>query len=50
MANRVTGTKKYLDAVLGAWDLFHDNWEHIGVYLSINEGVFSQPKSYYLRK
>ena len=48
---RATGDKKYLDAVLGAWDLYHDNWEHIGGSLAINEGDFLyQPKSYYLRK
>jgi len=45
-----TGAKKYLDAVLGAWDLFHDNWEHVGGSLAINEGDFLyEPKSYYLR-
>jgi hypothetical protein len=48
---RATGAKKYLDAALGAWDLFHDNWEHIGGSLAINEGSFLYaPKSYYLRK
>lgn len=45
-----TGAKKYLEAVLGAWDLYHDNWEHIGGSLAINEGTFLyEPKSYYLR-
>ena len=47
---RATGAKKYLDATLGAWDLYHDNWEHIGGSLAINEGTFLyEPKSYYLR-
>ncbi len=47
---RATGAKKYLDAALGAWDLYHDNWEHIGGSLAINEGAFLyEPKSYYLR-
>jgi len=47
---RATGSKKYLDAALGAWDLYHDNWEHIGGALAINEGTFLyEPKSYYLR-
>jgi len=47
---RATGAQKYLDAALGAWDLFHDNWEHIGGSLAINEGTFLyEPKSYYLR-
>jgi DUF1680 family protein len=46
---RATGAKKYLDAASGGWDLFHDNWEHIGGSLAINEGVFLyEPKSYYL--
>ncbi len=46
-----TGAKKYLDAVVGAWDLFHDNWEHVGGSLAINEGAFLyEPKSYYLRQ
>lgn len=48
---RATGAKKYLDAALGAWDLFHDNWEHIGGSLAINEGTFLyEPKSYYLSR
>jgi len=48
---RATGAQKYLDAVLGAWDLYHDNWEHIGGSLAINEGTFLyEPKSNYLRK
>ena len=48
---RATGAKKYLDAALGGWDLYHDNWEHIGGSLAINEGTFLyEPKSYYLRR
>jgi DUF1680 family protein len=48
---RATGAQKYLDAAMGAWDLYHDNWEHIGGSLAINEGTFLyEPKSYYLRK
>ena len=48
---RATGAQKYLDAVEGAWDLYHDNWEHIGGSLAINEGsFFYPPKSLYLRK
>jgi len=47
---RATGARKYLDAALGAWDLYHDNWEHVGGSLAINEGTFLyEPKSYYLR-
>ena len=48
---RATGAKKYLDAVMGAWHLYHDNWEHIGGSLAINEGPFLYaPKSNYLRR
>lgn len=46
-----TGDKRYLDAVSGGYDLFHDNWEHIGGSLAINEGEFVYaPKSYWLTK
>lgn len=46
-----TGAKKYLDAVEGGWDLYHDNWEFPGGSLSINEGPFLyQPKSLWLHK
>ncbi len=48
---RATGAKKYLDAAMGGWDLYHNNWEHIGGSLAINEGTFLyEPQSYYLRK
>lgn len=47
---RATGCEKYLEAVKGFWDLFHDNWEHIGGSLAINEGYFPYPpKSLYLK-
>lgn len=46
-----TGDKKYLDAVNGGYDLFHDNWEHIGGSLAINEGDFLYyPKTYWLTR
>ena len=46
-----TGDKRYLEAVQGGYDLFHDNWEHIGGSLAINEGEFIYgPKSYWLTK
>ena len=46
---RATGDEKYLEAVKGFWDLFHDNWEHIGGSLAINEGYFPYPpKSLFL--
>lgn len=52
---RATGDKKYLDAMLGAWDLIHDKWQHVGGSIAICEpGLpagyvqFYPPKSYYL--
>lgn len=48
---RATGYKKYLDAAEGAWDLYHDNWEHIGGSISICEGTeLYPPKSHYLHR
>ncbi len=48
---RATGEKKYLDAASGAWELFHDNWEHIGGSIAICEGTdLYPPKSYYLHR
>lgn len=32
-----TGDKTYLDAMLGAWDLIHDKWEHVGGSIAICE-------------
>ena len=32
-----TGDKTYLDAMLGAWDLIHDKWEHVGGSMAIRE-------------
>ncbi len=48
---RATGEKKYLDAASGAWDLYHNNWEHIGGSIAICEGTdLYPPKSYYLHR
>ncbi|MBK7711118.1 MAG: glycoside hydrolase family 127 protein [Bacteroidales bacterium] len=48
---RATGEKKYLDAASGAWDLYHENWEHIGGSIAICEGTdLHPPKSYYLHR
>jgi DUF1680 family protein/mannose/cellobiose epimerase-like protein (N-acyl-D-glucosamine 2-epimerase family) len=48
---RATGEKKYLDAASGAWDLYHDNWEHVGGSIAICEGTdLYPPKSYYLHR
>jgi uncharacterized protein len=42
------GDKKFLDATLGGWDLYYDNWEHIGGSMAICEGDSYPPKSYYI--
>ncbi len=34
---RATGDRKYLDAMLGAWDLIYKNWEHVGGSMAICE-------------
>ena len=34
---RATGDEKYLRAMQGAWDLDHDNWEHVGGSIAITE-------------
>ncbi len=48
---RATGAKKYLDAASGGWDLYHENWEHIGGSIAICEGTdLYPPKSYYLHR
>jgi DUF1680 family protein len=48
---RATGAKKYLDAALGGWDLYHDNWEHVGGSIAICEGTdLYPPKSYFLHR
>jgi uncharacterized protein len=48
---RATGDKKYLDAASGAWDLYHEDWEHVGGSIAICEGTdLYPPKSYYLHR
>lgn len=48
---RATGAKKYLDAAMGGWDLYHDYWEHVGGSIAICEGTdLYPPKSYYLHR
>jgi uncharacterized protein len=42
---RATGDSRYLDAVDGAWDLFHENWENAGGIISIVENERCAPKS-----
>lgn len=45
---RATGDVRYLNAMFGAWDLMHDNWEHIGGSSAICEGPQYPPKTYYI--
>src|ERR1022692_3261443 len=40
------GDEKFLRAVLGGWELYHDNWEHIGGTMAICETDPYPPKSY----
>ena len=47
---RATGEKRYLDASLGGWELYHDKWEHVGGTIAICEGDTYPPKSYYLHR
>jgi DUF1680 family protein len=45
---RATGEARYLGAVEGAWDLYHDKWENPGGSISIIEFIVSPPQSYLL--
>jgi hypothetical protein len=45
---RATGDPRYLHAVQGGWELYHDNWENPGGTISIIEYVVCPPKSYLL--
>ena len=47
---RATGDRKFLDAMLGAWSLIHDKWEHIGGSMAICEGPAGSfpPGSYFI--
>ncbi len=44
-----TGEKKLLDAMLAAWEILRDNWEHIGGSWALCEASKFPPKSYKLR-
>jgi uncharacterized protein len=46
---RATGDRRYMDAVTGAWQLYHDNWEHVGGSIAITEFGEFPPKSYRLK-
>ena len=45
---RAIGDRRYLEAMLGAWDLYHDKWEHVGGTIAICEMGEYPPKSYEL--
>jgi hypothetical protein len=45
-----TGQPRYLKAAEGAWQLYHENWEHIGGSIAICEGSTFPPKSYVLTR
>jgi hypothetical protein len=44
-----TGDERYLRAMQGAWDLYHDNWEHVGGSIAITEFGEFPPRSYRLK-
>ena len=45
---RATGDPRYLHAVEGGWELYHDKWENPGGSISIIEFVVCPPRSYML--
>ena len=45
---RATGERRYLEAVDGAWDLFHDHWQNVGGAISIVELMRCPPNSHKL--
>jgi DUF1680 family protein len=45
---RATGDERYLNAMLGGWDLYHDKWEHVGGSMSMEEFAKDPPLSYWL--
>jgi len=45
---RATGDARYLKAMQGAWDLYHDHWEHVGGSIAITEFGEFPPDSYRL--
>jgi hypothetical protein len=49
---RATGDPKYIDAMLGAWQVYHDNFVHVGGSAAICEDSDNAypSKSYYLDK
>jgi len=47
---RATGAAKYIDAVKGGWNVYHENFEHVGGLTAICEGRIYPPQSYYLAR
>jgi hypothetical protein len=47
---RATGAAKYLEAATGGWELYHNDWEHIGGSIAICEGDVYPPKSHFLHR
>jgi DUF1680 family protein len=45
---RATGDQRYLKAMLGAWKLYHENWENVGGSTALEEMEVDPPKSYRL--
>jgi DUF1680 family protein len=45
---RATGDARYNEAAMGAWDLYHHNWENAGASISIIEFEVDPPKSNFL--
>ncbi len=45
-----TGDRRYHDAVLGAWELYHENWEQPGGSISIIEFQHDPPGSNFLHQ
>jgi hypothetical protein len=43
-----TGNQKYIDAVKGGWNVYKQNYEHIGGATAICEVDYFPPKSYYI--
>lgn len=43
-----TGEQKYLDAVLGAWDIFNEHYRNVGGGICICEGPIYRPGNYTL--
>lgn len=46
----ITGEARYLDAVLGGWELFRDHWQHAGGSISIIEFQVNPPDSNYISR